>query len=94
MTSEGTKYLGALLSGDYAMLWVATPSDWYVRTPGKRAGPHYQRIRNLMVKARAMRMTIVLMGPPGFFLEVRSHTGRYRRFRSTNYANAILPLRY
>ena len=46
MTSEGTKYLGALLSGDYTMLWVATPSDWYVRLPGKRAGPHYQRIKS------------------------------------------------
>ena len=55
------------MSGDYTMLWVSTPSDWYVRTPGKRAGPHYQRIRNLMVKARAMRMTIVLVGPPGYF---------------------------
>ena len=49
------------------MLWVATPSDWYVRLPGKRAGPHYQRIANLMVKARALRMSIVLMGPPGYF---------------------------
>ena len=67
MTSEGTKYLGGLLSGDYKMLWVATPSDWYVRLPGKRAGPHYQRIQNIMVKARAMRMSIVLMGPPGYF---------------------------
>ena len=63
MTSEGTKYLGGLMSGDYKMRWVATPSDWYVRLPGKRAGPHYQRIQNLMVKARAMRMSIVLMGP-------------------------------
>eukprot|EP00959_Pyramimonas_sp_CCMP1952_P283294 5922007-Pyramimonas_sp.AAC.1 len=35
--------------------------------PGKRAGPHYQRIHNLMVQARALRMTIVLVGPPGYF---------------------------
>ena len=55
------------MSGDYIMLWVATRSDWYVRFPGQRAGPHYQRIQNLMVKARAMRMSIVLMGPPGCF---------------------------
>ena len=49
------------------MLWVATPSDWYVRTPGKRAGPHYQRIQNLLIKARALRMQIVILGPPGYF---------------------------
>ena len=77
MTSEGTKYLGGLLSGDYKMLWVATPSDWYVRLPGKRAGPHYQRIQHLMVKARAMRMSIVLMGPPWLLLEVGPHTRCY-----------------
>ena len=65
MTSEGTQYLGGLLSGDYRLLWVATPADWYVRLPGKRAGPHYQRIQNIMVKARALRMSVVLMGPLG-----------------------------
>eukprot|EP00959_Pyramimonas_sp_CCMP1952_P439792 9207318-Pyramimonas_sp.AAC.1 len=57
MTSIGTQHLGALFSGDYQLSWVATPADWYVRLPGKRAGPHYQRIQNLM-KARALRMTI------------------------------------
>eukprot|EP00959_Pyramimonas_sp_CCMP1952_P461138 9481101-Pyramimonas_sp.AAC.1 len=67
MTSTGTHYLSALLSGDYDLLWVATPADWHVRLPGKRAGPHYQRIQNLMTKARALRMSIVLVGPPGYF---------------------------
>eukprot|EP00959_Pyramimonas_sp_CCMP1952_P201011 4203971-Pyramimonas_sp.AAC.1 len=52
MTSTGTQYLGALLSGDYQLLWVATPADWRVWLPGKRAGLHCQRIQNLMVKAR------------------------------------------
>eukprot|EP00959_Pyramimonas_sp_CCMP1952_P066918 1397347-Pyramimonas_sp.AAC.1 len=47
MTSTGTQHLGALLLGDYQLLWVATPADWCVRLPGKRAGPHYQRIQNL-----------------------------------------------
>eukprot|EP00959_Pyramimonas_sp_CCMP1952_P131323 2745879-Pyramimonas_sp.AAC.1 len=67
MTSIGTQYLGALLSGDYQLSWVATPADWHVRLPGKRAGPHYQRIQNLMTKARALRMSILLVGPPGYF---------------------------
>eukprot|EP00959_Pyramimonas_sp_CCMP1952_P014845 314356-Pyramimonas_sp.AAC.1 len=67
MTSTGTQYLGALLSGNCKFSWVATPADWYVRLPEKRAGPHYQRIQNLMTKARALRMSIVLVGPPCCF---------------------------
>eukprot|EP00959_Pyramimonas_sp_CCMP1952_P327731 6861299-Pyramimonas_sp.AAC.1 len=67
MTSTGAQYLGALLSGDYQLLWVATPADWHARLPGKRAGPHYQRIPNLMTKARALRVTVVLVGPPTYF---------------------------
>eukprot|EP00959_Pyramimonas_sp_CCMP1952_P103431 2163120-Pyramimonas_sp.AAC.1 len=67
MASTGTQFMGALLSGDYQLLWVATPPDWYVMLPGKRAGPHCQRIQNLMSKARALRVTIVLVGPPGYF---------------------------
>eukprot|EP00959_Pyramimonas_sp_CCMP1952_P033927 711703-Pyramimonas_sp.AAC.1 len=66
-TFTGTQYLGALPSGDYQQLWVATPADWHVRLPGKRAGPHYQCIQNLMTKAQALRMTIALVGPPGYF---------------------------
>eukprot|EP00959_Pyramimonas_sp_CCMP1952_P431391 9034918-Pyramimonas_sp.AAC.1 len=67
MTSTGTQYLGALLSSDYQLLLVATPADWHVRVPGKRAGPRYQRIQNMMFKARALRMATVLVGPPGCF---------------------------
>ena len=67
MTCTGTQYLGNLLAGEYHLLWVATPVDWYVRLPGKRAGPHYQRIQNLLVKARALRMQVVMTGPPGYF---------------------------
>eukprot|EP00959_Pyramimonas_sp_CCMP1952_P229386 4796228-Pyramimonas_sp.AAC.1 len=65
VTSTGTQHLGALPSGDYQLLWVATPADWHVGLLGKRAGPHCQRIQNLMSKARAVRMTIVLVGLPG-----------------------------
>ena len=67
MTSTGTQYLGSLLAGEYQMIWVATPTDWHVRLPGKRTGPHYDRNRNLMAKARAPRMRIVVMGPPSYF---------------------------
>ena len=66
MTSRGSQYLGALLSGDYQLLWISTPADWYVRTPGKRAGPHWERIRNMLVKARALRVRTVMFGPPGY----------------------------
>eukprot|EP00959_Pyramimonas_sp_CCMP1952_P324394 6789864-Pyramimonas_sp.AAC.1 len=60
--------LGALPSGDYLLLWVATPADWHVRLPGKQAGPqYYQRIHKSMIKAWIRRMSIVLVGPPGFF---------------------------
>ena len=66
MAHSGTKFLGNLVAGDYSLLWISTPSDWYMRTPGKRAGPHWERIRNWLVKARALRMRVVLFGPPGY----------------------------
>eukprot|EP00959_Pyramimonas_sp_CCMP1952_P133229 2785354-Pyramimonas_sp.AAC.1 len=66
MTSTCTQYLGGILLGDYRLLWVATPADWYVRLPGERAGPRYQRIQNLMIEARASRISIVLVRPPGY----------------------------
>eukprot|EP00959_Pyramimonas_sp_CCMP1952_P070183 1465310-Pyramimonas_sp.AAC.1 len=47
-----------------------TRADWRSRLSGERAGPRYQRIRNLIVKARALRMSIVLMGPPGYLWEL------------------------
>eukprot|EP00959_Pyramimonas_sp_CCMP1952_P447953 9379951-Pyramimonas_sp.AAC.1 len=58
MTSTGTQDVGAVLSGDYQLLWVATPADWDVRLPGKRAGPRCQRVQHLLTKARALRMSI------------------------------------
>eukprot|EP00959_Pyramimonas_sp_CCMP1952_P439317 9196750-Pyramimonas_sp.AAC.1 len=67
MTSMGAQHLGGILPGDYALLWVATPADWHARLPSKRAGPHYERIRILLTKPHALRMRIVLVGPPGYF---------------------------
>ena len=66
MTSSGSQYLGGLLSGDYRLLWVSTPADWYIRTPGKRMGPHWDRIRNMLSKAKSLKMQIVMCGPPGY----------------------------
>ena len=40
MTHTGTTYLGNILHGDYDLVWISTPADWYVRAPGKRMGPH------------------------------------------------------
>ena len=40
MASTGTQYLGNLLARDYHMLRVATPTDWYVRLPGKNGPAH------------------------------------------------------
>ena len=33
MASTGQEYTGKLIKGEYKLLWIATPSDWYVRTP-------------------------------------------------------------
>ena len=70
MSHSGTNFLGNLLSGDYGLLWVSTPADWYMRTPGKRAGPHWDRIRTYLKKAKALRMRIVMMGPPGYMWNI------------------------
>ena len=51
MASTGEEYLGNLLRGDYDMLWIATPCDWCVQTPDKRANPHWQRVQHWMKKA-------------------------------------------
>eukprot|EP00959_Pyramimonas_sp_CCMP1952_P386853 8107710-Pyramimonas_sp.AAC.1 len=66
MTTVGTDYLGAVISGDYTLIWVGTPGDWYVRTPGNRVAPHWSRIQNLLAKAKKLRMTITACGPPGY----------------------------
>eukprot|EP00974_Lingulodinium_polyedra_P082507 7988833-Lingulodinium_polyedra.AAC.1 len=36
MASIGQEYTASLLKGEYSILWNSTPSDWYVRTPGKK----------------------------------------------------------
>ena len=66
LAHTGTQFLGNLLSGDYQLLWVSTPAAWHIKTPGKRAGPHWDRIRNYLVKAKSLGIRIVMMGPPGY----------------------------
>ena len=57
---------GTLLKGEYALLWLATPIDWYVRTPGKREDPHWQRMANWIKRATNLQMQLIVCGPPGF----------------------------
>eukprot|EP00959_Pyramimonas_sp_CCMP1952_P277298 5797279-Pyramimonas_sp.AAC.1 len=65
MASMGAQYFGGILPGDHAVFWVATPADWLVRLPNKRAGSHYESLRDLLTKAHALRMQMLLVGPPG-----------------------------
>ena len=66
MMSVGSIHTGNLISGKYKLLWISTPADWYVRLPHKRVGPHWQKMRDLMHKAKELKMDIILFGPPGY----------------------------
>ena len=44
MASTGEVYNTGLLRGDYHLLWIATPGDWYVLTPDRRCNTHWQRV--------------------------------------------------
>ena len=72
MASTGQEYTGNLIKGDYNLLWIATPSDWYVRTPDKRANPHWQRIQTWLRTATKLGMQVVMFGPPGFQWKIPS----------------------
>ena len=64
MASQGEIYNTRLLSGEYDLLWVTTPADWFVRTPGKRENPHWRRILDWMKRAAGRLMKIIIYGPP------------------------------
>ena len=66
MASTGEVYNARLSRGDYDLLWIATPGDWYVRTPDNRCNPHWQRILTGMKKTADRQMHILIYGPPGF----------------------------
>ena len=70
MTSVGTEYLGSIINGEYFMVWISTPADWYVRTPGKRMSTHWQRIQNILIKASKLKSKIIMFGPPGYVWKI------------------------
>ena len=66
MSGPGELYNSKLRSGHYNLLWIATPSDWYVRTPGKRGNPHWQRVISFVKQGHVVGITVIVFGPPGF----------------------------
>ena len=66
MAVSGEHYESRLRSGIYSLLWITTPCDWYVRTPGKRGNPHWQRLISFIKHAHVQRMHVIIFGPPGF----------------------------
>ena len=47
LTHIGTEYFVSLHAGGYHLLWVSTPADWYVRAPGRRMGPRWQKTQHM-----------------------------------------------
>ncbi len=60
MSIVGEEYTAKLARMEYQLLWVSTPIDWYVRAPGKRATPHWQRIQHWITKAAKLNLHAVL----------------------------------
>ena len=65
MSHLGERYAGNLKHLRYHILWISTPADWYVRTPGKRSGPHWQRLMSWLTTATNMKIPVVMFGPLG-----------------------------
>ena len=63
MALGGTEYFNRLLKGEYNLLWISTPADWYVRHDNTRANAHWQRVANWLRKAHALGMGIIIFGP-------------------------------
>ena len=70
LSSAGTDYTGKLINGEYSMLWISTPNDWFVRTPSKKATTHWKRLQNWIKKAMTLGILLVIFGPPGFFWKI------------------------
>ena len=70
LSGSGTEYNGKLLKGTYALLWISTPNDWYVRTPTIRSAAHWTGIIIWIKVAHKLDTDIVLFGPPGFLWEL------------------------
>eukprot|EP00959_Pyramimonas_sp_CCMP1952_P134580 2816290-Pyramimonas_sp.AAC.1 len=83
MTTVGADCLGAVIIGDYTLIWVSTPGDWYVRTPGRRVAPHWSCIQNLLIKAKKLRMKIIAFGSPGYVWKVSPIRGTLEDLKLT-----------
>eukprot|EP00959_Pyramimonas_sp_CCMP1952_P005891 123394-Pyramimonas_sp.AAC.1 len=46
------------------LLRAAIPADWRARLPGERAGPRYERIRDLLSSPLTIWIQVVATGPP------------------------------
>ena len=69
MSGSEQHYHEKLRTGDYKLLWIATPGDWFVRTPGKRGDPHWKRILSLIKTACILQMILAICWPAWFSLE-------------------------
>ena len=38
MSHAGEEYTNKMIQQQYSLLWISTPADWYVRTPGQKKG--------------------------------------------------------
>ena len=67
LATKGESYYHKLCHSYYNLLWIATPNDWLVRTPGKRTTAHWQRVKTWVSKATSLNIHVVLFGPPRYF---------------------------
>ena len=65
MSTGGEESLGRLLKGNFEVLWISTPTDWFVRPREKRTQSLYNRIGNFIRRSHNLHMQIIMIGPPG-----------------------------
>jgi len=70
ISSAGDEYTGKIMHGNYDLLWITTPSDWFVRAANAKTGAHWKRVHNLICKSMLLGMLFVLFGPPGYMWKV------------------------
>ena len=70
ITSSGTEYTGKILRGDFHLLWIVSPLNWYARIPTQKSLSHWQRVILWITKMHAMNRPFVIFGPPGFLWKI------------------------
>ena len=65
MSHLGARYTSELFDRSYDLLWISMPLEWYVRVPGKRTTPHWQRLQRWMRWATQFSIDVVLWSAPG-----------------------------